>query len=86
MMLPTGLIVAAQRQCQLMPHLRLGQAVFNLAYLQWPKQVEELVGTDADCFYEDDLIEAFIKSLAQAVNENGSSMMETQTEPKHDRQ
>ena len=62
-MIAANLRVAGQRQCQLMPHLRLGQAVFNLAHLLYPYPTSRLVGTELDPFYDDSRVEAFLKEL-----------------------
>ena len=42
---------------------RLGQAYFNYAYELYPKEVEELRGTEYDCFYADERIPIFLYAL-----------------------
>ena len=39
---------------------RWGQCIFNAYYSFFPNEVNELRGTDDDCFYRDDKIEAFL--------------------------
>lgn len=53
-------------------HERLGQALFNVAEKEYPKEVDELRTTEFDCFYNDDLIEPFLQELMRRVDENRS--------------
>lgn len=45
------------------PHIRFGQAVFNISYKMYPKEADALRGTEVDCFYRDDRVEAFLTEL-----------------------
>ena len=45
------------------PFLRWGQCVFNAAYTILPQRADELRGSDVDCFYRDDLVDAFLDEL-----------------------
>ena len=42
---------------------RLGQAYFNYAYELYPKEADELRGTEYDCFYDNNKISIFLKKL-----------------------
>ena len=42
---------------------RLGQAYFNYAYELYPKEVNELRGTEYDCFYDNNKIPMFLEEL-----------------------
>ena len=42
---------------------RIGQAYFNYAYELYPKEADELRGTEYDCFYVDERIPVFLKKL-----------------------
>ena len=42
---------------------RLGQAYFNYAYELYPKEVNELRGTEYDCFYDNNKIPIFLEEL-----------------------
>jgi len=42
---------------------RLGQAYFNYAYELYPKETEELRGTEYDCFYVNERIPVFLEKL-----------------------
>ena len=42
---------------------RLGQAYFNYAYGLFPKETDELRGTEFDCFYLDEKIPNFLEEL-----------------------
>lgn len=44
------------------PELRLGQALYNVAYSQNPA-IAHLAGTEWSCFYRDDKIEAFLGKI-----------------------
>lgn len=48
---------------------RLGQAYFNYAYEFYPKEVEELRGTEYDCFYDDAKIPGFLEKLNEKLLE-----------------
>ena len=45
-------------------HLRLGQAVYNVARDRYPAIVVDLAGTNVDPFYRDDRIRVFLKRVA----------------------
>jgi hypothetical protein len=48
---------------------RRGQAMFNhLAQSQWGALAEKVRGTDADCFYNDKKIPAFLQRLYELCN------------------
>ncbi len=42
---------------------RRGQAYFNYAYEMFPEVVDEIRGTDRDCFYRNDRIGIFLEEL-----------------------
>lgn len=42
---------------------RLGQSYFNYAYELYPRDVDTLRGTNADCFYDDAKIPEFLDAL-----------------------
>lgn len=42
------------------PELRYGQALFNEALDMFPEVVNEIRGTDDDCFYDDKKVSAFL--------------------------
>ena len=42
---------------------RLGQAYFNYAYELYPKETNQLRGTEYDCFYDDNKISIFLEKL-----------------------
>ena len=42
---------------------RYGQAIFNYAYQLYPKETNELRGSEFDCFYRNDLVEIFLEKL-----------------------
>jgi hypothetical protein len=44
---------------------RVGQALFNMCYVNFPEQVDTLRGTDKDCFYICDRKEIFINALIE---------------------
>jgi len=44
---------------------RIGQALFNMCYVNFPEQVDTLRGTDKDCFYKNDKKELFINALLE---------------------
>ena len=48
---------------------RLGQAVFNMLYIVFPREVNKLRGTDADCFHKNDKIEIFIDAIKEQFEE-----------------
>jgi len=50
---------------------RKGQAMFNAAYMLYPKSSDNLRDTKYDCFYRDDLIDIFLKELVNMVNSKG---------------
>ena len=50
--------------------LRVGQAYFNYAYDMFPKEVDQLSGTDKDCFYNDKRIPAFLEALQKLVEQS----------------
>ena len=45
------------------PSLRHGQAIFNEACSLWPDEVNEIRGTEDDCFYDDNKIKNFLSHL-----------------------
>lgn len=47
---------------------RLGQAYFNAADETWPGLLDQIVGTDADPFYDDYNLPAFFAYLTENVN------------------
>lgn len=50
-------------------HQRRGQAMFNhLAQSRWGALAEKIRGTDADCFYDDKRIPAFLQRLYELCN------------------
>ena len=42
---------------------RLGQAYFNYACELYPKETNQLRGTEYDCFYDDNKISIFLEKL-----------------------
>lgn len=48
--------------------LRLGQAIFNAAFVKWPGAANRVQGTDADCFFNDERIDAFFVALTNELN------------------
>lgn len=44
-------------------HIRYGQAIFNIAYKMYPDVVNNLRGTDFDCFYRDENVDKFFNAL-----------------------
>ena len=46
---------------------RLGQAYFNYAYELYPKETDDLRGTEYDCFYDDNKISNFLKKLNEKI-------------------
>lgn len=46
------------------PHIRLGQAVFNIAVERDPS-ARTLCGTEFDPFYDDSRVDAFLKKLEE---------------------
>jgi hypothetical protein len=48
---------------------RKGQAAFNYLHSQFPALAIDIVGTDADCFYEDRVIPKFLNRLYELCNE-----------------
>jgi len=44
---------------------RIGQAVFNMCYANFPQQVDTLRGTDKDCFHNNDKIQDFINGILE---------------------
>lgn len=50
--------------------LRIGQAYFNYAHDMFPKEVDQLSGTDKDCFYNDKRVPAFLAALHELVRES----------------
>ena len=42
---------------------RLGQAYFNYAYELYPKETNQLRGSEYDCFYDDNKISIFLEKL-----------------------
>ena len=47
--------------------IRLGQAVYNIAYGRNPA-VAQLVGSDVDPFYHDSRIDAFLETIGETPN------------------
>lgn len=47
------------------PNLRKGQALMNALYDRAPALHATITGTEADCFYADDKIQAFYKFIAE---------------------
>jgi len=45
------------------PHLRMGQAFFNILYQMYPKQAEAIRGTQYDPFHTDDKLDSCIAYL-----------------------
>ena len=43
------------------PQLRYGQAIFNAAYKDYPKEAESAINTYRDCFYDDSKVEIFLQ-------------------------
>lgn len=44
-------------------YIRYGQSIFNDAYKLYPKETNELRGSEYDCFHNDNLVEIFLKKL-----------------------
>ena len=42
---------------------RYGQDIFNYAYQIVPKETNQLRSTEYDCFYDDNLVDKFLKQL-----------------------
>ena len=57
------MIEEAARIIERVGEWRYGQAVFNLAYDTFPEEANLLRGTQDDCFYDDDKVEAFLANL-----------------------
>lgn len=58
----------ASKYCKSNPHIRYGQAIFNISHTMFPQEVNTLRGTLDDCFYKDDRIEGFLAKLDAMVN------------------
>jgi hypothetical protein len=54
----------ARLEQQRNPQLRLGQAVYNVAYRRNPA-VAQLAGTEFDPFHDDSRIDAFLKKIGE---------------------
>lgn len=45
------------------PELRKGQVVFNLVAHYYPAITSEIAGTEVDCYYKDNKIDAFLDEV-----------------------
>ncbi len=52
------------------PLVREGQQIYCIARTRYPKQVDDLCGTEADCFFDDAKIDRFLSTLERKLNEN----------------
>ena len=52
------------------PNWRYGQTVFNTAFELFPKEVNKLRSTNVDPFYNDKLVDDFLRELEKLVNKN----------------
>jgi hypothetical protein len=50
--------------------MRKGQAVFNYTFSKYKELTEKIVGTDLDCFYDDNRINSFLTYIEE--NKNGT--------------
>ena len=61
----TGIMDAACRLVRHRPSIRLGQAVFMVAYLRYPKIAEKLAGNKLDPYHDDSKIVKFLKEFGE---------------------
>ena len=57
------LLKQAHRMEEKESYLRLGQALYLVCHEKYPKQVEQVVETSSDCFYDNKKIEKFLNVL-----------------------
>ena len=50
--------------------LRIGQAYFNYAHEIFPKETDQLDGTDKDCYYNDKRVPEFLAALHELVRQS----------------
>ena len=55
------------------PYIRKGQALMNALYDRAPALYATITGTEADCFYVDDRIQAFYRFIAENEHKPWSS-------------
>ncbi|MDL0089557.1 hypothetical protein [Campylobacter gastrosuis] len=53
----------AQKHIKQNPHIRYGQAVFNISYELYPNATDELRASEFDCFYDDEKVLIFLEKL-----------------------
>ena len=65
-----SIINASNRERAKYSYLRVGQSIYNCAYSIFPDVVDEIHGTENDCFYHDERIEDFLKEVCRLVEED----------------
>lgn len=53
------------RYMQANPYSRRGQAIFNVAWMQFGQKLQHMVAMDNDPYYTDDRIELFIDNMTK---------------------
>jgi hypothetical protein len=61
------IITRATRLQMFYPDLRYGQAVFNVAYKQYPEIVEKYAGSRVDPFHNDAMVDTFLEVIEMQV-------------------
>ena len=50
-------------------HIRYGQAIFNICYTHFPKETDQLRGSNIDLFYVDKNVDIFLNDLENIIKE-----------------
>ena len=44
---------------------RYGQAIFNISYILFPEETDQLRGGEFDCYYNDNKVDVFLEKLCK---------------------